>query len=464
MPLMMAQDTRLALGDQGARCESRSLLLNHFREADDRPPAQLAHLEQVAGIPPLPHKQTAWWEFLLHGLAPAAEWLLFGQLKARLMIHDGPASRQYAPLAMDHLTGLPIIPGSTLKGCARRLALQELREVPDPAARMAQLCELAMVFGWIEADWLVRPSSWNDGQWLAQRPDLAWACGDADWESIGRQARDELHRRLGLARPETEAFSFGGLVNFLPGYPLPEAFWPMPHPDLEVEVALNHHPAAYRDRARNRREAAGPDSPNRAIPDLEDPRRDLSLAVAPGLLFVFPLLPAAQGAEWAARKAQAWLRSGLEVLGLGARTQAGYGWFDCADALQNKCREQYAATGEREREQRRLEIEAEARRRKEEEQKRLAVERQQMLEQMNETQQEDFHLSLLADDQFRSRVENFNRSLNKKEQLAVIRALRGPRMQFWEDLKLKCQKGGHWAQVEQAVRAMAKKANLGKMP
>jgi hypothetical protein len=82
---------------------------------------------------------------------------------------------------------------------------------------------------------------------------------------------------------------------------------------------------------------------------------------------------------------------------------------------------------------------------------------------MSPTQREDYAFSRLTEEQFRAKVQAF-RQFTAKEQLPVIRALCGRRLAFWEDLKRRAGKGGQWAQVEQAIRAAAKKAKLGKMP
>jgi hypothetical protein len=47
----------------------------------------------------------------------------------------------------------------------------------------------------------------------------------------------------------------------------------------------------------------------------------------------------------------------------------------------------------------------------------------------------------------------------------VVRALRRRHLVFWEEVKRRAaRKGGQWAQIEQAIRAVSKESGLGKMP
>ena len=59
--------------------------------------------------------------------------------------------------------------------------------------------------------------------------------------------------------------------------------------------------------------------------DTEDPVPVVFPAVAPGHVFAFAVL----GKDPAlTAKAKTWLKNGLEQFGLGAKTAAGYGWFE----------------------------------------------------------------------------------------------------------------------------------------
>ena len=49
------------------------------------------------------------------------------------------------------------------------------------------------------------------------------------------------------------------------------------------------------------------------------------------------------------------------------------------------------------------------------------------------------------------------------EKKAIVRALREPRLAYWQTFKTKATKGDP-ATVDQAIRALSKTLNLGKMP
>jgi hypothetical protein len=57
-------------------------------------------------------------------------------------------------------------------------------------------------------------------------------------------------------------------------------------------------------------------------------------AVAPGHVFAYALLPLRGPSDGLVQHARTWLKTGLEHFGLGAKTNAGYGWFDCSGAVQ----------------------------------------------------------------------------------------------------------------------------------
>jgi CRISPR/Cas system CMR subunit Cmr6 (Cas7 group RAMP superfamily) len=60
-----------------------------------------------------------------------------------------------AGLCLDRF-GMPYIPGNGVKGCARRMAIQELLEARAKASddELAKLlADIALVFGWGEEDW-----------------------------------------------------------------------------------------------------------------------------------------------------------------------------------------------------------------------------------------------------------------------------------------------------------------------
>jgi CRISPR-associated protein Cmr6 len=102
-----------------------------------------------------------------------------------------------------------------------------------------------------------------------------------------------------------------GLVDVLEAIPIPAPgkIW------IEVDVMNPHYPRWYR----------GEDSPS----DDQSPTPVFFLTVAPGVEFDFALLCRLRTdeAKQALSKATAWLFEGLKLLGAGAKTAAGYGYF-----------------------------------------------------------------------------------------------------------------------------------------
>ena len=59
-----------------------------------------------------------------------------------------------AGLCLDRF-GLPYLPGSAVKGCARRAATHALVETTSAEDKAELLFNLCLVFGWADADWHV---------------------------------------------------------------------------------------------------------------------------------------------------------------------------------------------------------------------------------------------------------------------------------------------------------------------
>ena len=152
-----------------------------------------------------------------------------------------------AGLCLDRF-GFPVIPGSAVKGCARRMALQALHDWSETDAKPASedLCALAcapfatraemfeaivLVFGWVEQDWM--PGK-KDG---LLRSDLAWACGEG-YEALWRQTCERLAGRFRRKHPKEQPWkelpNFAGSVAFL-------AARPDADPGLELDVVTCHH-------------------------------------------------------------------------------------------------------------------------------------------------------------------------------------------------------------------------------
>jgi CRISPR/Cas system CMR subunit Cmr6 (Cas7 group RAMP superfamily) len=419
MPLTvpLPTDTATALGFDGGtpkfpRCDSRSLVLDRcadprWKDSADRTPRR-DFFREAMNKPALRHKADAWLQFLSQRLALNPDQLLFAQLQSRLMVNMAGGVMENAGLCLDRF-GLPYIPGSAVKGCARRAALAALHEWCDtnikPGATegdkenvfksacepftspAAMLVAIARVFGWCEQDW---SSARKDGRFIS---DFAWACDAAPSQPAthssaptGRQTpaqgnalgqsppastspegaqppthgagwttvRDTLVRRLAgelrlPIRPDDPAPwkslpNFTGSVSFLSAYPVDlgqtgkvdDWLEVPPLGELELDVVTCHHRQYYDepDRSKKPREWKEWNLRWGTAPDTEEPVPIIFPAVAPGHVLVFALVPLRNCAKDELEHARRWLADGLSIFGLGAKTNAGYGWFDASHAVQ----------------------------------------------------------------------------------------------------------------------------------
>lgn len=328
MPIAMLKDTCDAIGSDAAVCDSRSLLLDRFAEpmAKDNGDAtpRKAWFKSLLGKKTVPAPSATFW-------LPAAAVRIHARLMSRLMVNMGGGVMENANLQLDRY-GLPVIPGSAVKGCARRMALQALHDwivwqensgsTERPSADedacapcceafanpAAMLAAIARIFGWAEKDW---EAGSKEGRYCS---DFGWACGGA-WEAVWNEACQCLARENSWQIPALQPWRclphFAGTIAFLPAHPGSD-------PGLELDVLTPHHKDYY-------------EGTRQVATDDEDPVPVFFPAVAPQKetdSFTFPLIPLRRAGRGDLDHAQRWLSQGLELLGLGAKTNAGYGWFE----------------------------------------------------------------------------------------------------------------------------------------
>ncbi len=221
---------------------------------------------------------------------------LYFRNKSRLLINMAGGVMENAGISLDRLSGLPMIPGSAIKGCARRAALHGIRCLATKEERLNRLVEAALLFGWVSDD-------------LREESDFAWSLG-GESESTGGmlELKSALAAHFDGRCPE----SVQGRVAFLPAFPVKS---PERGPDLELDIVNVHHKKYY----------AG--EKDRATDD-EEPIPVVFPAVAAEHCFAFPLVPLPNCEQRLIAHAQDWLREGLCIHGIGAKTAAGYGWFE----------------------------------------------------------------------------------------------------------------------------------------
>jgi CRISPR type III-B/RAMP module RAMP protein Cmr6 len=203
-------------------------------------------------------------------------------LESRMMVNLAGGVVENAGIALDRCFGLPLIPGSAVKGITRAQALWEIREAPEPEKpRLLRLAMLLLGFGAhdIRGDFA-----------KAGGPDLARATA----KEIGAE-------------------DFKGCACFLPAYPTTP-------PTLVVDMVNPHYPEYYSGR-------------RQTAEDNESPIPNYFPAVEKGSAFGFAILlnrvPPIAGIkkEDLLSQARGWMERAVTRKGVGAKTAAGYGWF-----------------------------------------------------------------------------------------------------------------------------------------
>jgi len=352
MPTLMPKDTRDVLGSNAEGCDSRSLLLDRFCDPTaEREGRQKVFTRAFDDKKTEAAKSMAWGQFGQRYAESGNALLLYAQLQSRLMVNMAGGVMENAGLCLDRF-GLPCIPGSAVKGCARRAATFELLESDSPESKADLLFRLALVFGWGDTDWKagrnkpgreVKREPYSDF-WWAMAPDTDNRTEDDErrnvtWQQVAGSVAKRLLDHLRITKrdhpdePWHDLPNFAGSVAFLPAYPvdlgkagkvdgLPLEVPPLGK--LELDVVTCHHSKYYQG-----------DSAYALAPDTEEPVPVVFPAVAPGHILSFTLAELRRHMPENVKHARAWLMTGLDSFGLGAKTNAGYGWFDASDTVHN---------------------------------------------------------------------------------------------------------------------------------
>jgi CRISPR-associated protein Cmr6 len=239
------------------------------------------------------------------------------KLQSRLIVGLGGKGPLEFGLTIQFVTGLPIIPGSAVKGIARTFALLSLAEeldipVTDPAAAQSQgdqtnhkdaplaLFEAVLLASGEKA----QDTALDELNSSLESRQLAKVSAD----KLGDKAK--LFRRVfGSTESSGECVFFDAVVAQVP----PEGTL------FEVDVMTPHFADYY-------------SNPSVAPHDALEPNPVNFLAVRRDTTFAFAvrLRRAASDdkvVKQVVKQAEMWLRDGLEILGAGAKTAAGYGAF-----------------------------------------------------------------------------------------------------------------------------------------
>lgn len=271
-------------GNHLPRLESASLRLQKF--------VTLGHATKAAEIASVVacHKKHRA-EMPAANKPPPAASVVVAQLAGRLIVNQAGGILENAGLCLHPHFGHPMVPGSAVKGVASHTAWCEWTEVSERTERGRVALETAAVFG--------------------------FPTGHSDLDSELVETHPEV-----FVNPHTGTrAAFKGMVAFLAGEPVDSG-----RVELVEDIVNCHHPTYYRG------------ATSRAADD-EDPIPNSFPAVEAGAEFAFPLLRLSGAGHSrlrsllvkdfdAASRAKQWLVEGLTIVGIGAKTAAGYGWFD----------------------------------------------------------------------------------------------------------------------------------------
>ena len=444
----LLNDTRDALGGESLpACQSRSLRLTRYARPDLKDEVRKAHLEAVVAAkdPRTEAALDSWRQWRSTAVKP--EHPIHAKLEARLLVNMGGTVLENAGLQLDRF-GTAYIPGSAVKACARRTALTALRQwcetgikpVSSASDALAPVCApfdepsdlllaIIRVFGCTDLEWLDYEDAGND---------LAWACAN-QWPALRDQTRAILNRDT--AAPDEAAPTRRGSVTFLPAYPHSR-----PQADLELDVLTCHHPRYYTgDLA--------------TATDTENPIPVYFPAVTAGAIYTFALLPVGNTDATTLSQARVWMKTGLELFGLGAKTAAGYGFFSDATA-------EIASRQAKEAEAKRLAAEEKARKDKQAADLAARKEREAQRAVMTPEQRADAELADRTNDwgSMKQYLAKFP-THKPEDQAAILRWFTGAGKTRWlEEIKPEGGKGKKpWSQIIGAVHA-AKKTHKIDLP
>lgn len=259
----------------------------------------LARTRTGSELEPLRPKHTARFLDLMRATYPGDHMqIIKGRLEGRLAINLTEGIIQNAGMALDRIFGLPLIPGSAVKGVTRTAALTEVKQNPE------MLETFVRVFGTAESDY--------------KKGDLS-----------------------GLKPPSGLPVDLKGAVTFVQATPTNEA-------EIVVDITTVHFPDYYR---------TGKEADQRN----ESPRPNSFPAVERGAEFAFPVVLNSMSNDTALLEAASrWIGMAMQQHGFGAKTAAGYGWF--SDLTEEERRAAQAEEKRRKREEAEKQAQEEAER------------------------------------------------------------------------------------------------------
>lgn len=306
------KEIRDILSETYDRCESLTLRLEKFVffEQEDKKVEEIQRICRCAARKGVVRQPSE----CFHCIPGAREFVM--QLQSRLLVNHSGGILENTGLCLHRFFGVPMILGSSLKGIARHIALDKVRQAVTVQDKSAVLRQMVLAFGWADHDWQAKNKLKSDLQDVAGE----------EWPEVWRDCALALIRERNLPLPKKHENTpwkalgnFCGTVAFLPAVANCQAEKDI----LEADLINCHHREYYQSAE------AG-----KLALDIENPVPVFFPAVRAGLDFVFTLAPApgaaAHSPDFAADLdfARDCLCCGLSEYGVGAKTNAGYGWFE----------------------------------------------------------------------------------------------------------------------------------------
>lgn len=339
MPIYANKEAREFWNALPANNRARSLAASHFAvlaESRDDKEWRKTACDQIRSATSYPAKSDSHQTFLAQLIDQGAV-TIFAKLEARLILNAGDGVIENGGICLDRNSGLPCIPGSAIKAAARRWAIQLLGESENEQECARLLAEIALVFGYGDVEWKsgrdIRHGHSHSDFWLAMIP-ISAPGREHDgkrqekWSKVSELAAGFIFKTLDIT-PEkidqplaSQLPNLGGCIHFLPAFPSNNA-------RIETDVLTPHHTKYY-------------DGKQSTATDDENPIPVFFPAVAKGTGYQFVLNPGGLSHASAYLEiAKSWLIQALTNLGLGAKTNAGYGWFTLDRNAQQKADDQH---------------------------------------------------------------------------------------------------------------------------
>lgn len=217
------------------------------------------------------------WQKLITAFPQGTYRAMRATLNTRMLVNLSGSILENASTALEHVCGVPIIPGSAVKGAARRYAIAMMREC-DGEERLRLLDDFINIFGCAESD-------------FESDSDLALV---ADGATLQKMKRNQC-----------------GKVCFLQAVPGSSI-------KLVADVLTPHHSKYMGGKLKE---------PH----DSEKPIPSYFPAVQPGKNSTYTFVLYANGAPNLLDTAEEWLTQAITLFGIGAKTSAGYGYFTPLD-------------------------------------------------------------------------------------------------------------------------------------